>query len=135
MSVTLNKEQCAEQNKRISKLERITDRHTDSISRIETDLQGAWVEIEGIRTRESNNAIAWAVLRSEHEECKPKVETLKDHATGVDFRLNAIEERRKDNKNLFTNVFGNLISAALWAIVGIIATILVGLGSKGLFKP
>lgn len=136
MSVTLNKdkEQCAEQNKRINKLERVTDRHTDSIARIETDLQGAWTEIEGFKTRENNNAVAWAVLCSEHEECKPKVEVLKDHVTGVDFRLKTIEERYLANKSLWSSILGNTLSSLIWYLVCFLAGAIVLWGGKGLLK-
>lgn len=104
------------------------------VQHIETDLQGAWVEIEGLKTRESNAAATWAVVFAEHKECKPKVDTLKDHATGVDFRLRAIEERYLANKSLWSNVLGNTLSSLIWYLVCFFAGAIALWGGKGLLK-
>jgi len=71
------------------------------------------------------------IVKSEHARCQPKVEILDDHASGCDYRIQALEETVRAAKGFALGQVASLLSQFLPWIIGVLAVYAV---SKGTLK-
>lgn len=91
-------------------------------------LKKLWDKIDTVQALKEE----FNLVKTEHAACRPKVDTLDDHASGCDYRLRTLEEKVGNFDKFISGRFTNLVDKFLPWAMAIFAFYAV---TKGWVKP